>query len=451
MVQDQAFLDELHKLRTEQSGVEYWRDTVDRLLENGIQSLDALYALIDNVDANITLRTDGISTLGRLCFKSYLERGKKIIIDKRRAEPIVLRALTSPIQEIAKSALWTLARLDTKRGNKIIMDIAFDRTDPRGLREAALWEMGSVANATSVEPLLTIMQDQTEQEGVRKAALISVSRLSCITDKQEKRIAQVFRELIDDETLSPSTRGDAIEQLSNTAFSQQYLSLFIALLDHDEVDLRFWAAYAIVFNARHYGMDVIPKLDQVIRNDHVALDHWWSVGREVLPAMDIIYYRHFVNVPQHSLSQMLISPEPEYDDYRKARWHWDESNQVWMSTQITRTSTLKIDPAWLADQIKSRWSDAEINDRDPLPESHLLTWRIKVKKVVLIGALLFDGYAITITSEHHFSRKYPNDILRPFTQWYRTIIPLQHPLYLYHGADEGELIELPDTNEITQT
>ena len=431
MTQDQAFLDALQELRNRQPSIDHWRIKINHLLENSIQSLDALYALVDDPNADESLRADGCTIIGSLC-KSRYDRGESIV-DERRAEPIILRALASPSQEIAKSALWTLARLNTKRGNKTIVDIAFDPSNPRGLREDALQHMGLVGTNDDIEPLLAILRDRTENEWARKMALISVATIPMPTQKETESgryVASVFYDLIRDESESISLRGDAIEQLASLA-NTAYLPFFIELLRHEEPEIRFWASYSIVCNTNKYGLDVVPEIDRAIRHDVGIPDGLWSIGREVLPAMEEIVYRHLVPDTEWSLHRVFISPEPEYWTYMNASRVGD-TGQEWKV--VPKTTTLKIDPAWLEGQIKAQWEDANFNNREPAPESHLLTWQITLGENVLIGGLLFDGYAIILTS------KYNNDLINTFAAWYRTIISPEHALYSYGWADEGILL-----------
>jgi HEAT repeat protein len=229
MEQDQAFLDALQKVRDKK--IEHLIPQIDLLLENKITSLKSLYKLVDNPLADVDLRASACTILGSLC-KAHYEH-EKSIIDKRRALPIVLRALVSPHDEVRKSALGALTRLDSKRGNKIIADIAFDRTDPRDLRNSALWQIGHVGNDTHIEPLLAILQDRSEQAWARKMALQSTAIIaSSRKSTRGNDVSQIFYDIIRDETDSVSLRGDAIEQLAslpNTA----YLPFFIQLLRHE--------------------------------------------------------------------------------------------------------------------------------------------------------------------------------------------------------------------------
>ena len=124
----------------------------------------------------------------------------------------------------------------------------------------------------------------------------------------------------------------------------------------------------------------------------------------------------------------LISPLLEYADFQRASWQREGEERRWQPLQ--QSTTLRLDPAWLSDQLKQQWQGIRFNVIEPQPQSLILNWEIDMPNGLLLGGLHRDGYGIMLTNRSY------DDIL-DFAVWYRSIISPEHPLRLYEWADSG--------------
>jgi hypothetical protein len=70
--------------------------------------------------------------------------------------------------------------------------------------------------------------------------------------------------------------------------------------------------------------------------------------------------------------------------------------------------------------------------RQPKPQSYLLTWELDMSAGLLSGSLHRDGYGVFVTGAY--------EDVHTFARWYRAIISAEHTLRLYQWADMGEVI-----------
>lgn len=89
--------------------------------------------------------------------------------------------------------------------------------------------------------------------------------------------------------------------------------------------------------------------------------------------------------------------------------------------------TLKIDPVWLAEKLRERWHEIELDVIEPRPQAYLLNWLYRGSSQPLLGALHRDQYALVLTGD--------NLDVYEFAAWYRSIVDAEQPLYLYEWAD----------------
>ena len=128
----------------------------------------------------------------------------------------------------------------------------------------------------------------------------------------------------------------------------------------------------------------------------------------------------------------LISPLLEYADYQRASWQRDREEYHWQP--LEQSTTLRLDPMWLSDQLKQQWQDVRFDVIEPRPESLLLNWEIDMPNGLLLGGLHRDGYSIMLTITEN------DDDVAAFAIWYRSIISLEYTLRLYEWAYAGREI-----------
>jgi hypothetical protein len=366
----------------------YTENTIDLLRQHGIATYSQLFALLRDENADMRLREAG-------CWALMWAREK---VDKRRAVPPLLAVLQSGDVEAQRAAAVTLGMLNSRRAVLPLIELITNRT------------LSAPQRANLIDPLCSIHDP-------------------CIID--------FLRPIMFDQTEDIWVRSEAIEWLYDRDY-QRWLPDWIALLADPTSDIRFWAAYRL---SQHFGnlTSALSALDQRVAFDHSLPRCWgWHVDREAIHALENAYMQVWMGYPEEDADfcapryhPWLISPAAEYETFIRQYRKWTES---WVyETKPTPPVTLSLDPDWLADQLRRRWPDVELNARQPRPQAYLLDWRLRVDGQLLSGALHRDRYAVVLTSANE-------EAVKTFARWYRGIIPPEQPLFLYEWAGEGEAL-----------
>ncbi|HLU11811.1 MAG TPA: HEAT repeat domain-containing protein, partial [Oceanobacillus sp.] len=268
--------------------------------------------------------------------------------------------------------------------------------------------------------------DKTAGQSDRIAAILALEAI------RDDRAVPVLMSIIQDQDDSPIIRGEAEERLS-FFHAPEAVSLYITALQDKSADVRFWAAYGLRCTADERDISAaLHLLDHVVAFDEESPQGWWHVGREAMSALGCLWYpqettdkagRHYVVTQTY-----LISPLLEYADFQRASWQREGEERRWQPLQ--QSTTLRLDPAWLSDQLKQQWQGIRFNVIEPQPQSLILNWEIDMPNGLLLGGLHRDGYGIMLTNRSY------DDVL-DFAVWYRSIISPEHPLRLYEWADSG--------------
>lgn len=372
---DEAITEILRYLRSRNSWNEIHQAKFDGVLDAGIHSFDALYALIKDDTAEITLRKNALSILGDLVRGIHQVHSRTVItfVDKRRAFPSLAHALKHP--ELHVSATETLGSLGHRGAIPLLSHIALDRSE---IEEARMWAISGISyfhyDEHAEATLMQLAFDETEPDIAR--------------------------------------RSEAIEQVSYF-LRPDLLESYVNLLKSAEADVRFWCAYGLACNAD--DIDLSPYLvliDSIVAHDDVVCEGWWHAGRELAPALEHIYAKQ---LGLDSSYKRLISPRLEYFDV--------------LTPPPIEEPSLHIDPDWLAEKLRERWTDIHINIRDPKPQTMSLDWFINRADFKLMGGLHRDRYGVFITGD--------SATIKLFCTWYRSIIPAEHPLRRYEWAERG--------------
>lgn len=385
-MQDDHFQQDLKAKLNPQVEPEY-----DALFQQGITTYTQLFALICDEKAEQGLRK---TALGAIFYLSST-------LDKRRAVPPLLAALNSTDEIIKQRAVISLGYLNTRRGTDALFALAADRTQPAALRAYiinALW--GGQFTQQALRHLRDIMLNPDED------AYLRASAIECST----------------------------YQPIENP------LETYIALLDDPLPEARFWAAYCLS-QFRENINAAREALDKVVAFEHTLPTTWgWHVDREAMLPLETIYYNLIrasaVDADSENyfnwLRMYLISPAPEYSTLLHQYRHWSDTGMY--STDPLPEIQLKIDADWLADQLRTRWSEMRLNIRQPRPQAYLLDWHLQLEDKHLIGALHRDQYGVVLTGD--------GDLVFAFAAWYRGLFPTEQRLYLYEWADEGVEIKL---------
>lgn len=376
-MEDAAFLQDLAQIKAANKNLEAMRSS-------GITTYSQVFDLLRDENADDELRISACWSL------HYLDKK----LDKRRAVPALLVALKSPNDELRKSAVGAL---------------------------------GFVTSALALKPLMEIVQSRTELEIIRADAVRGLVRIN------DYRSVSLLRQIAFDETEQVEVRNVAIEW-NPRKDDNEALNDYITLLSNPTADTRFWVAYRL--SQFHSDVDLSPalkRLDQIVAFDHDLPINWgWHVSREALYAFETIFSRLFGVVRMEdnwwfSADVWIISPAAEYDTFIKKHRRW---NPDWKyTTDAVPPVDLKVNPDWLADKLRENWPDIVLNVRQPRPQAYWLDWKLTISEQTLIGGLLRDQYAVVLSGKE--------EAIYSFAIWYRGIIALEYPLYLYQWADPG--------------
>lgn len=366
-------------------------DQYDALLEQGITTYTKLFALIRDETADLDLRKMACLAIFDL----------SSTIDKRRAVPPLLAALNSPNTAIKSSVTLPLGRLATRRGTDAMFALAADRTQPDDFREyliLSLWD--APLTTDQINGLLRWMFDQTENPIIRSQAI------ECST----------------------------YQPIPNP------IETYITLLNDQDPTVRFWAVYGLS-QSREISAAALPLLDKVVAFDHtLPATLGWHIDREAMLPLETIYYnllrgsdvdddgKEYFRQP----GIYLISPVPEYDTIHRQYRHRVKNGLY--STDPLPEIRLKINPDWLANQLRIRWSEIRLNIRQPRPQAYLLDWHLQIEDKHLIGALHRDQYGVILSGD--------DELIFAFAAWYRGLFPAEQNLHIYQWADIAVEIKL---------
>ncbi|MBZ0281725.1 MAG: hypothetical protein K8L97_13385 [Anaerolineae bacterium] len=369
-------------------------DQYDALLEQGITTYTKLFALIRDETANTKLRTTACFVVSRL----------SSTVDKRRAVPPLLVAIHSADEALKQQAVIALSHLNTRRGTDALFALAADRNQTDNFRETVIHSLWNAPlTPHQIDGLLTWMFDPTE---------------------------------------SPHVRAQAIESSTYQPILKP-IEVYIALLSDPQPDARFWAAYCLSQSCDNTTA-ALTALDKVVADDHILPTTWgWHIDREAMQPLETIFYnlirgsavdedgKEYFRRP----GMYLISPAPEYDSILREYRHQGQNGLY--STDPLPEIRLKIDPDWLANQLRIRWPETQLNIRQPHPQAYLLDWHLQVEDKHLIGALHRDQYGVVLSGD--------DGLIFAFAAWYRGLFPAEQHLYIYQWADVAIEIKLDMT------
>jgi hypothetical protein len=349
------------------------------LTERGVNSYDTLFSLMRDPKTDRDTLLQACSTVFYL--SSYA--------DQRRVTPVLLSILKRHQEYILQTASWVLIALKSRQ---------------------------------ALPFLIALSVNQQEDFKIRIVAI------QALTSIEDRRPIPILRKLILDRDEHVAVRCEAIEWLS-WYMEPTLISDYIALLADEAADVRFWAAYGLQ-NLSWKG-DISPalsELDRVAAFDHnLPVYGGWHVNREALDALELIYWDRANQDDWTRPGIHLISPAPEYrafsQQYRKWRDDWT------YETLPSPVPTLRVDPVWFIDKLREQYPAMELNTRQPKLKTYLIDWRLELEDHLLIGGLHRDGYAVVLMGDHA--------LVYPFAAWYRSLITMEQPLYLYEWADEG--------------
>lgn len=357
----------------------HMRQTREQLAAAGITTYSQLINFIENEDADTELRSTACWAIVNI----------REAFNQQRIIPILIKLIASPIEQMQVSAARSLSFFESKRSASYLIEVACDKAQNNHVRNIVFRGLSPNENRNYFNRLRAIIFDETDDISARSEVL---------------------------ETINYPPEFDEISD-------------YIHLLQHPLPDLRFWAAYR--FSQEHRDIfEALPILDKAAATDHELPESWgWQVGREALRALEGVYWRT-LGLPRHwNHPQMyLISPAAEYmtlvEQYREF--------QGWENPYINRPIPpveMKIQPDWLAAQLRQQWPNIELNARDPKPQTYLLDWKLKIGGAWVIGGLHRDQYGVVLAGNQRAIYK--------FAAWYRGIIGAKQLLFFYEWADPG--------------
>ena len=372
-------------------------EQIEKLKAHNIESYSQLFAVLSDEASEMSVRLEACWAIIFL-WKS---------IDRRRAVPVLLKALRSEQLEIRRQVMRTLGQLSAHR---------------------------------AVEPLVAIARDKSENLELRYHA---VEALGAIDDQ---RVRPFIQQLVFDETDNVYVRSAAIEWAYSLVDDGDQLTNLIKLLSDTSPDIRFWAAFALA-NLGGCGQDILPALsvlDDIAAFDHKLPESWgWHVDREALEPLETIYFQpyrqYYVDEDgdqhEYSWGMRLISPTFEYmrflNMYRKWQpgWHY--------TVEQSPSVDLHISPEWLREKLQAQWNSLSFDVR-PDSKTYNLSWLTEINGFNLLGGLHRDEFALVITGNPEATYE--------FALWYRSIIE-DHDLYFYEWAMPGVKLDKTMTLE----
>lgn len=379
-MQDNQFIDDL-------VNISHSPEAIEKFKTYNIKTYSAMFEALSNPKQELNIRINACQAIFVLWSS----------IDRRRAVPVLLKAIKSPEQELRHNIVRTLGQLRARQ---------------------------------SVKALMAITQNQAEDIQVR---YLAVEALGMIQDERAKPMLQ---RLVLDVSDSPYIRSAAIEWAYLLLFDKDDLSIFDKLLADPSPDIRFWSTFALA-NLGGHGYDItsmLSKLDHIAVFDHSVPEFWgWHVSREALAALERIYFQtycqHYIDEHgypnEHSWGVWLISPMPEYARYLRLYRKWSDD---WRYTiEMQPAVSLEISPEWLKEQLQAAWQQVSFDVRID-SGAYTLSWLIQIEGYNLLGGLHRDGYAIVLTGH--------SEAVRQFALWYCHIIA-NDSIHLYEWASPG--------------
>ncbi len=362
-----------------------FEETRQLLSQHGITRYSQLLPIIRDETADVELRVEACWVIGSL----------REHVDKRRVIPPLLAALGSSDNKIAIAAAHSLGLLDSRRAVPQLMKYAANKLLDEDYRIMPIVSLGMIRDERALPVLRQVMHDQQDRIRVRAEAI------------------------------------ERSTEIADASVSDDYLKL----LSDPSPDIRFWACYGFV-ELNHRVIDLTPAirtLDRIVAFDHTLPLYWgWHVDREAIPVLESFYYRPY-NLCERggecvsSHATQLISPASEYQTFVRSYRQWSDGGLY--TTAPQPPVTLNLDPQWLEDKLRARWSDIEFAVCQPQPRAHLLDWLVVIDGQNLLGALHRDGYGVMLTG--------PYKTILAFAAWYRAIIDPAQPLFLYSWGDPG--------------
>jgi hypothetical protein len=413
---------------------EHARILVEQVL-TAAKSYDELYTLLKNPNADIETRRAVCDVVLRLLWLDRSQRQTPKRIDKRRAVPALLTAIDTDDFDLRRNGVDALGIMSARRAYDAIYELAFDSSTEAyvgGVRWEAITSLGNLGDKRALKPLMKLAQDKNAGQTERIAAILALESLN------NQDAVPALMTILQDQSDVATIRGEAAERLASF-YAPESIPVYIAALQDQSPDVRFWAAFGLY--SITYSLDIstaLPLLDHIVAFDDAVPQRWWHVGREALAPLGRLWYRmrdNSIGDEDHWSIASLISPLLEYYDFQRASWQREGEEYHWHP--LEQSTTLRLDPAWLSNQLKQQWQDVRFNVIEPQPESLLLNWEINMPGGLLLGGLHRDGYSIMLTTTKG------DDDVAAFAIWYRSIISPEHTLRLYEWADPGREI-LPD-------
>ncbi len=383
---DNPFLQDVNAILSKSfRGADTFKKGLATLNERGINSYDSLYSLMRNLDTDTDTLLQAYEVMYHLSDQ----------VDKRRVVSPLMTALKSDNSRLRQQAAWVLGACKSKRAVPLLIEMAQNRDENESVRR------------------LAIMALQATRD---KRAMAAVAQY--MTDPEEDDIQRAF-----------ITRSFA------HTFDESMLPTYIAMLEDDLPDIRFWAVYGINYLASHDISSAFSAIDRIAAFDHNAAG-LWHVDREAFEALEKFYWKKFFPyAKRNNVYMQIISPAPEYFTYAQDYHQKTETGYI---TLPTPPVNLKVDPAWFAEQLKSL--GAELNVRQPKPQAYLLDWKVKLEGGTLIGGLHRDGYCVVMRGDAK--------AMQWFAKWYRGVVTTEDKLFLYVWAEAAEEITLSDEVEV---
>jgi HEAT repeat protein len=164
-----------------------------------------------------------------------------------------------------------------------------------------LWEtalaLKGLADTRAVPQLIRSLRDPNPDR--REAAV----RLLGLIRNAGPRAARALMATVTDTSQPPAVRGQAAE------------SLLIEVLSDPDVEVRFWAVFALGCLCERPDERVATALKRMLNDDAVLPGNWWSVGREALAMLSSVrfgadkYHRLLASEIQRVLADPNSSPE----------------------------------------------------------------------------------------------------------------------------------------------
>ena len=209
--------------------------TIDQVTRAGIGSFGELLAIVQDETADPELRVAVCWLLGQW--------------GNKRAAYALLRAFGSAQDQLRQQAAHALGVLGSKAAVRPLLH-ALQAEHSAERRADAAYALGHLGDARAVEPLLRVLKDRQEAARVRGQAAESLAYLPDRT---------------------PAVRAALTDALADT-----------------QVEVRFWAAFALGQIADSDDHAAIQALERLAATDTATLPGWWTVRQEATAALEHI-------------------------------------------------------------------------------------------------------------------------------------------------------------------